>query len=157
MKHRWSILSNMVCNLILIGFILFLQLIHYPLLSKIGSHINKALFSEYFQHLSTQILVLFILPMLVELFSSIILFWKKPHPQSASLYKLSMICLAIIWGVLIVNQLLFQQILSQGYHVVAHNLLTISTWAATITWCIKGILSLIILTQSMRQLSPQKT
>ena len=151
MLRRWLLLSHMISNIYLLGIIWFIQCIHYPLLSGIGTIVEPAMFKEYTHYFTIQPLLIAGIPMLIDFISTIILFWRQPPPIQTSLYKLSGILLGIIWGLLIF-EFFVHQILSQGYHVTAYRFLQIANWAITILWSIKSILSIIFVKKLIHSL-----
>lgn len=131
---------NAAFTFILIGLIWTIQLVHYPLFAKVG----KEDFPLYHSAHSTQITILVLPLMLVELFSSIYIVSflqdSKYHAQCIGL-----ICLGIVWLSTFVLQVPLHKRLTAGFDLSLVRTLVKTNWVRTIAWTTKGFFFLLSL------------
>lgn len=134
------LLLHALSTIMMTGLIWFVQVVHYPLMSRVG----KDSFVQY-EDAHTRLTTLIVGPlMLVEMLSALYLLrlvdqlgWVPPI--------LGMVCLAVIWTSTAFVQVPCHRSLSQGYEPKAHRRLVRTNWIRTILWSVRSICALMML------------
>ena len=123
------------------GVIWFVQLVHYPLLGRIG----PAHFEQYHQAHTARTGWVVGPPMLIELTCSIGLAVSPPGDLGHLLPALGLVLLSLIWVTTALFSVRYHRRLSGGFTNSAHRLLVRTNWIRTILWSIRSILALYFL------------
>ena len=121
----------------LVGLIWFVQLVHYPLMAKVG----QAGFVEY-EKLHTKWTTLAVGPaMLAEaLLAGYLLFAGDELGYPVPLAWLGFVLVVLIWGSTAVVQVPCHRKLEQGFDPATHRRLVASNWLRTAAWSARGVM-----------------
>lgn len=132
-----TFLIHVMSTWFMIGVIWFVQIVHYPLFAKI----NQSDFIE-FEKLHMRLTTWVVLPaMLLELVTSILLFWLHPRGILMSQMVMGIVFVTIIWLSTFFVQVPCHEQLSKSFDDTIHQRLVQSNWLRTICWSLRGALS----------------
>lgn len=131
----WLIL-NLISTWFMIGLIWLIQIVHYPLFSRVGEH----QFIEYQQQHANRISPIVAIPMLIELTTAILLCIASPTPLRRPMMIACLILVIIIWLSTAILQIPAHSRLSRGFDNHAYSILVASNWIRTIAWTARGAL-----------------
>jgi hypothetical protein len=132
------VLVHLAATLILVGLIWTIQVVHYPLMSMVGSEA----FASYHSAHSTQITLLVGPLMVVELLTAIALVSSPPEGVKTWACWLGLALVALIWFSTALLQVPAHNQLSQGFQADVHRWLVSSNWIRTLAWTARGALLL---------------
>lgn len=136
------LLAHAAATWAMTGLIWFVQVVHYPLFSRV----DAAGFAAYEAvHASRTTLVVGPL-MVLELSTAIWLAMTTPPGLARSLAWTGLALVVVIWlstGLLQVPQ---HAVLARGFDPAAHALLVTTNWVRTIAWTLRGLVALWLLT-----------
>lgn len=118
------------------GLILFVQIVHYPLLKNVGE--DRFVTYESIHVRKTTLVVG--LPMLVELFTASAMCFVRPVEVSAAMAYLGAALLAIAWISSWTLQVPMHKKLCGGFREDAWRILVRSNWIRTIAWGCRSLL-----------------
>ncbi|MEZ4370030.1 MAG: hypothetical protein R3B07_04365 [Polyangiaceae bacterium] len=127
---------HVVSTCCLLGLIWFVQLVHYPLLGRVGS----PSFAEYEVEHVTRTGWIAAPLMLLELGSLLGLLWLRPPGVPATWLWLNLALLGIIWVSTFLVQVPCHNALTSGFDPVVHQRLVSSNWIRTVGWSVRGLL-----------------
>ena len=134
----WILLAHLASTLAMTGIIWFVQIVHYPLFSRVGVDA----FQRY-ELDNTRVTTYVVLPlMLVELGSAILLFWCPPSGASIVVLGVNALLVAAIWLVTFMVQVPQHARLSIAFDAVTHRRLVAGNWVRTVLWTARAILVL---------------
>ncbi len=136
MEQNFLLKIHFAATFYMIGIILIIQVIHYPLFAKVGLE-NFPLYHQ--EHIKGTSIIIAI-PMLVELISLVALLYLTSVYRSSPLFLASAILLIIIWGVTFFISVPQHNILSQGFDQKAWSTLVNTNWIRTVAWILRGII-----------------
>ncbi|MFN3386665.1 MAG: hypothetical protein ACK42Y_08790 [Candidatus Thermochlorobacter sp.] len=131
-----ALLLNFISTLFMTGVIWYVQIVHYPLFSRVSSDT----FREYERLHSNLTTAVVILPMLVELVTALYLCWQRPNEVSASEAVLGAALLGIIWFSTMFIQVPKHAQLSAGFDEKIHQALVATNWIRTLLWSARSVL-----------------
>ena len=124
-------------TLAMFGLIWFVQIVHYPLMAKVGDQG----FSAY-ELAHTKRTTLVVAPlMLAELASALWIVLKEPSWVSWS----GIACLALIWVSTFALQVPAHRVLERGFDHRAHRRLVLTNWIRTALWSVRAVLALMLI------------
>lgn len=126
----------------MVGVIWFVQLIHYPLMSRV----SKEAFPEFEKSLCFRTSFVVIPLMAVELLAALLLL--QIHSPD-DLYLVNFLLVAAIWLSTFFIQVPLHKKLLISFDAAAHSKLVTSNWIRTGLWTIRGVLALYLLLQSI--------
>jgi|YNPBryunderm2012_1023409.scaffolds.fasta_scaffold02980_10 hypothetical protein len=130
------LLLNFVATLFMTGVIWYVQIVHYPLFSRVG----LASFREY-EALHTNLTTAVVLvPMLVELITALYLCYERPSAVSALEAFVGAAMLGVIWLSTMFIQVPKHTLLSTGFDEKVHQALVTTNWIRTILWSLRSVL-----------------
>ena len=134
----WLLAIQLVTTLPLVGLIWTIQLVHYPLFSRIGD----SGFIEY-QHEHMRAIGPLVGPLMaVEALAAIALVFCLPtNPLAIS----GLALILVIWGSTAILQIPCHRRLCDGFDSTAHRRLVTSNWLRTIAWSGRGGLSVLMI------------
>jgi len=142
-----SFYINLASTLYMFGLVWFVQIVHYPLLEKVG----KEAFDKY-QHghqIRTSLVVT--IPMILELATSIHLYVFSTQSQMLTRLQeletpllIGMILTILIWASTLFFQMPMHKKLEGGFNEKAHLFLVRSNWIRTVCWSLRAAICLII-------------
>jgi uncharacterized membrane protein len=135
---KWSFLLHIAATLAMVGLIWFVQIVHYPLFSKVG----RDSFRRY--EMDHQRLVAWVVApaMLTELVTAIILLWSHPLGVGDISIWLGILLLATIWLITYGVQVPQHAALVLAYDADVQRRLVRGNWFRTAAWSARGVLVL---------------
>jgi hypothetical protein len=124
------LLLNVASTLFMTGLIWFVQVVHYPLFNSVGAE-RFAAYEARHSNLTTYVVIV---PMFIELITSIALLWQRPEFIATWQLWLGLLLVLVIWFSTAFLQVPQHNILSQGFNETAYNLLVSSNWLRTFAW-----------------------
>ena len=131
----WFLL-NLIVTWYMVGLIWLIQIVHYPLFANIPA----AAFPAYERQNIHRTAWVVIGPMLLELFSALLLWWSPPTGLSSTLLGTTLGLLMLIWVSTFWLQAPQHQRLSERYDSYAQQLLVQTNWIRTLAWTVRGFL-----------------
>ena len=119
----------------LVGLILTIQLVHYPLFSRVGTG-----YATYQQEHVRRITWLVAPLMLAELATGAALAFHPPPFMSAASARLGLALIALIWLSTALIQSPTHRRLAVGFDPAWHSWLVTTNWARTLLWMLRGML-----------------
>jgi hypothetical protein len=133
MKLLW--LLHLASTLFMTGVIWFVQVVHYPLFSRVGSDMFPMYES---QHATLTTLVVFP-AMMIELLSAGLLLLNEKEDWRLWLGTL---LLGMIWISTMFIQVPKHNELSAGFNAAVHTALVATNWIRTVAWSLRSVLVL---------------
>ena len=130
------LLLNAAATLFMTGIIWFVQVVHYPLFDAVG----REIFANYEVRHSNLTTLVVIIPMFVELITSLALLWQRPEGIAFWQLWLGLGLVGVIWGSTALLQVPQHSILSQGFNERAYEVLVQSNWLRTFAWSVRSAL-----------------
>lgn len=112
------------------GLIWFVQVVHYPLFNSVGVD-RFAAYEARHSNLTTYVVIV---PMFIELITSIALLWQRPEFIAVWQLWLGLLLVVVIWFSTAFLQVPQHNILGQGFNETAYSLLVSSNWLRTLAW-----------------------
>lgn len=116
------------------GLIWFVQIVHYPLLARVG----KLEFATYEQQNTRRTTWVVGAPMLLETGLAGLIAWAV----GGMLAWCGLALLGVIWLSTAFGQVPMHRILQNGFDSTAHGKLLRGNWVRTVSWSLRGLLSL---------------
>lgn len=138
------LLIHAAATLYMTGLIWFVQVVHYPLMAKVG----RSAFAGYEQLHSKYTTLVVGPPMLIEMATALVLAISPPPRVFAGAAWLGLILLALIWASTWLLQVPQHTILALGFDAEAHQRLVTTNWIRTALWTVRAILVLWMLKSS---------
>lgn len=131
---KYILLAHLAATLFMVGVIWFVQVVHYPLFSRIGSE-KFSLYSEAHSRLTTYVVGP---PMLVEASTALLLVFQRPEgvPLAAALIGLALV--VAVWLSTALLQVPRHTTLGSGFDRGAWSGLVLSNWVRTVAWSARG-------------------
>jgi hypothetical protein len=135
---KYVLLANLGATLFMVGVIWFVQVVHYPLFSRVGGE-GFALYSEVHSRLTIYVVGP---PMLVEAATALFLIFHRPAeiPLWAALVGLALV--GLIWASTALLQVPRHTALGSGFDRAALSGLVLTNWVRTTAWSVRGALVL---------------
>ena len=134
MEQNFILKIHFAATFYMLGIILIIQMIHYPLFAQVGRDNFPFYHSEHIR--LTSIVIAF--PMLVELFSLVALYYLVPVYRTSTLFNVSAFLLLVIWLVTFFISVPQHNILSKGFNQEAWSVLVNTNWIRTIAWFLRA-------------------
>ena len=131
---KYILLAHLAATLFMVGVVWFVQVVHYPLFSRIGSE-KFSLYSEAHSRLTTYVVGP---PMLVEAATALLLAFRRPEgvPLAAALIGLALV--VAVWLSTALLQVPRHTTLGSGFDRRAWSGLVLSNWVRTVAWSARG-------------------
>ena len=131
---KYILLAHLAATLFMVGVIWFVQVVHYPLFSRIGPE-KFSLYSEAHSRLTTYVVGP---PMLVEALTALLLVFQRPEgvPLAAALIGLALV--VAVWLSTALLQVPRHTTLGSGFDRRAWSGLVLSNWVRTVAWSARG-------------------
>lgn len=133
-------------TLFMTGLIWFVQVVHYPLFARV----ETAAFGRYHADHCRLTGYVVIVPMTVELLSSILLVAYRPRDLPASLVWAGLAAAALTWLSTALVQVPLHGRLSGGFDPLAHRRLVLSNAVRTLVWSLHAVLVLVMAWRAIR-------
>lgn len=132
--------AQLAATLYLAGLIWCIQVVHYPLMDRVGvEH-----FAGFHRRHSTRISLIVVPPMLVELATALLLVVSVPAGVPRLLPALGLALLGLVWVSTFAIQVPLHTRLARGFDAAAHRRLVRSNWLRTVAWSLRAAVALAI-------------
>jgi hypothetical protein len=131
-------LINLGATLAMFGVILVIQIVHYPLFSRVGAESFRA-----YEAAHTELITLVVLPLMTaELITAFLLALQPPRgvPPLAAWIGLALV--GVTWLSTAFIQVPLHGRLSAGFDADAHQALVMTNWLRTVAWSLRALLVL---------------
>lgn len=133
---KYIFLAHITATLVMVGVIWFVQIVHYPLFSRVGAG-SFSLYSEAHSRLTTYVVGP---PMLVEAATALLLVFRRPEGISLSAAIIGFALVATIWISTALLQVPRHTALGSGFDHAAWSALVLSNWVRAVAWSVRGAL-----------------
>ncbi len=134
---------NLASTFYLLGLIWCIQIVHYPLMSHVGSDRFRAFHRQH----GLRITFVVVVPMLVELVSAAALAAWVQNGIEPELPVIGLVLVAVIWLSTFAVQVPLHRRLALGFDCKAHRRLVASNWLRTAAWSLRAVVALAIAIQ----------
>lgn len=131
-------LGHLAVTLLMVGLIWFVQVVHYPLFSSVGSADFPA-YERRHQTLTTYVVVP---PMILEVATGLLLFWIRPASVPFWPIGIGFLLLIAIWMSTFLLQVPCHNLLSRAFDAKIQKRLMATNWIRTTAWSFRGLLIL---------------
>ncbi len=131
-------LLHLAAPLFMAGVVWFVQVVHYPLLARIGTADAPAYERAHTRRTAWVVGP----PMLVELVSGVLLLWVRPAGVSLSQAVAGVALLAVVCLSTQFVQVPCHERLSRAFDPAVHHRLVSTNWVRTVGWTARGLLVL---------------
>jgi hypothetical protein len=138
---KFIFLAHLFSTLFMTGVIWFAQIVHYPLLGRVG----KDAFVEYERENTWRTGWVVIPVMAVELITAFLLLWRQPEGFLAHYAWLNAGVLGVIWVSTFTLQGPHHNLLVKEFNPALWRSLLRTNWIRTIAWTARGIMLLFAL------------
>ncbi len=128
------LLVNAAATWLMLGVILVVQVVHYPLFARVG----RDGFAAYEQAHGRRITWVVLPPMAVELVTAVALVWRPVAELSAAQAWAGLGLVGVIWASTAFLQVPAHSRLSQGFSEAAYRRLVRSNWIRTVAWALRA-------------------
>lgn len=128
------LLIHTATTLILAGLIWTIQIVHYPLFSKVGTQA----FVAYEMAHTTRILLLVLPLMFIELMTAFALAFYRIDGIPSLLLWIGLVAVLLIWVLTGLVNGPQHTVLSRGYDANTHQALVFTNWLRTALWTLRG-------------------
>ena len=133
---RIVFLTHLFSTLFMVGVIWFAQVVHYPLLARVG----EEAFAGY-ERENTRLTGWVVIPaMAVELITAVLLLWRQPDGLLPFCAWLNAVLLAVIWVSTFTLQGPCHHLLVKKFDPALWRSLVRTNWIRTAAWTARGIL-----------------
>jgi hypothetical protein len=131
---NYFLLAHLAATLYMVGVVWFVQVVHYPLFSRVGPE-KFSLYSEAHSRLTTYVVGP---PMLAEAATALLLVFRRPEgvPLAAALTGLALV--VVVWLSTALLQVPRHTTLGSGFDRRAWSGLVLSNWVRTVAWSARG-------------------
>jgi hypothetical protein len=141
-----AFLLHLAATLFMVGVIWFVQVVHYPLLARVGSAEAVA-----YEQAHTRRTGRVVGPaMLLEAASAALLLWVRPAGVSDLQAGVGAALLAVAWASTWLVQVPCHDRLCREFDRVVHRRLVRSNWVRTAAWSLRGLVALWMVHGAMR-------
>lgn len=131
-------LINLGATLAMVGAILIVQIVHYPLFSRVGAEYFRA-----YEAAHTNAITLVVMPlMLAELGTAFLLALQPPRGVPSLAVWIGLVLVGVTWLSTAFIQVPLHGRLSAGFDLSAHQALVTTNWIRTVAWSLRGVLVL---------------
>jgi hypothetical protein len=139
------LLSNVAATFVMLGIIWFVQVVHYPLYTRI----NPDAFPNY-EVAHVNLITLVVGPMMfIEAITALLLLLSPPGNTPFWLLAVGLGLVAIIWAVTVFVNIPQHNALSNTFDADVHRMLVLTNWIRTGAWTARGLLMLWVLSQAL--------
>ena len=135
---EYLLLTHLAATLFMVGLIWFVQIVHYPLFSRVGEE-KFSLYSEAHSRLTGYVVGP---PMLLEAGTALLLAFRRPEGVPLYLVLAGLALVAAIWLSTALLQVPRHTTLGSGFDGSAWNGLVRTNWLRTLAWSARGIVVL---------------
>ena len=131
---------HLVSTVFMAGLIAFVQIVHYPLMARVG----RASFQAYEEGHTRRTGWVVVPPMVVELASATWIFFQAVEPADRSLAVTGLVLLGVVWLSTALLQAPAHARLMQGFDPVVHHRLVATNWIRTAAWLARVPVALLL-------------
>ena len=135
---KYVLLAHLAATLFMVGVVWFVQVVHYPLFSRVGPE-KFSLYSEAHTRMTTYVVGP---PMLVEAATALLLVFRRPEGVSLATTMIGLALVVVVWLSTAVLQVPRHTALGSGFDRRAWSGLVLSNWVRTVAWSARGVLVL---------------
>lgn len=135
---EYLLLAHLAATLFMVGLIWFVQIVHYPLFSRVGQK-EFSLYSEAHSRLTSYVVGP---PMLLEAGTALLLVFVRPEGVPLLLALAGLALVAAIWLSTALLQVPRHKALGSGFDEPAWKGLVGTNWIRTVAWSARGIVVL---------------
>ncbi len=128
-------LAHVCANWFLVGLIWFVQVVHYPLMRDVGLET----YCEYANRHTRQTTWVVAVPMLLEVFSLLVLLYHPPQHVPLTTLLIAVLMLAGIWIATALFSVPCHNKLCKGFDEKVHKKLVQTNWIRTVLWTMKAL------------------
>jgi len=132
-------------TLFMTGVIWFVQVVHYPLMDRVGPESFEKYHAGHTNLTDRVVLV----PMVVELLSSVWLIWDRPRGFRVNLASLGLILAVLTWGITFFLSIPAHNRLSLGFNAATHRSLVTTNWFRLVAWTAHSVVLLVAISRSI--------
>lgn len=132
------LLAHAAATLFMVGLIWFVQVVHYPLLARVG----PAEAVGYEQAHTRRTAWVVGPPMLVEAGTGVLLVWVRPTGVTDLQIGIGLALLTVVWASTQFVQVPCHDRLSRAFEAATHCRLVATNWVRTAAWTVRGLLIL---------------
>lgn len=132
------VLLHLAATLFMVGVIWFVQVVHYPLLARVGT----SGFALYEQDHTRRTGWVVAPPMLAELVTAVLLLWVRPADVPLWTAGAGLALVVVIWGSTWAVQIPCHDRLTRGFDPAVHRRLVATNRFRTAVWSLRGLLVL---------------
>ena len=133
-----ALLLNVAATGMMIGVIWFVQVVHYPLLARVG----RPGYAAYAAAHASRTTLVVAPPMLVEAATGAWLALHPPAGAPAWVFRAGLALIAVVWLSTFLLQVPRHRVLDRGFDEAAHRALVAGNWIRTVAWTARGLLLL---------------
>jgi len=146
MPTKLTLTACLASTLFMTGVIVFVQVVHYPLFGLVEPRAFARYHEGHVRRTTTVVLV----PMVVELATSLLLVLRRPEGTPAWLAWVGLGAAAVAWGVTGMLSVPLHDRLAQGFDPQAHMALVRSNGVRTAAWLVHSLVVLAMTVRCMR-------
>ena len=135
---KYVLLTNLTATLFMVGVIWFVQVVHYPLFSRVGAE-GFAPYSEVHSRLTAYVVGP---PMLLEAATALVFVFRRPEGISLWAALVGLELVAVIRASTALLQVPRHTTLGSGFDREAWRGLVLTNWVRTAAWSARGALVL---------------
>ncbi|MFB6247584.1 MAG: hypothetical protein ABEL97_03355 [Salinibacter sp.] len=139
------LLIHAAATLTMLGVILVVQWVHYPLFRHVGAAGYATYQAEHMRRITGVVAPL----MGVELVTAILLAWTPPATVPAGLAWAGLALVGLIWGTTGLVQVPLHAALTDGFDRATHRRLVRTNWIRTVLWAARSGLVLWMLSRAL--------
>jgi hypothetical protein len=136
--ENWLLTIQAGATLYMTGLILFVQLVHYPLMERVGVQAFASYEQEHTRRISWAVGP----PMLIEAVAALLTTFRLPQGVAAWQAWLGFALVAAIWISTATLQVPQHRRLAIGFDALAHRRLVLSNWLRVVGWSSRALLVL---------------
>ena len=130
----WLLTAHMASTFIMLGVILIVQVVHYPLFAKVGEATYVAYQADHMR-----LITYIVFPaMLVELVTALALVYAPPIGVPVWLCWVGLALVGVIWASTVLLQVPIHSTLTAGFDTTVHQRLVATNWVRTVAWLMRG-------------------
>ena len=132
--RTWVVISHAAATLYMTGVIWFVQIVHYPLFSRVGQPGSSEYAREHVRRTGRVVAG----PMLAELACAVAVAWVVGGP----LAWIGLALVGVIWMSTWIWQVPAHRRLEAGFDAAAHARLTRTNWVRVVAWTARSVIAL---------------
>ncbi len=143
---KWTLLACLASSLFMTGLIWFVDRVHYPLFGRVGEAEFRAYHAEHSRRTTAVVLV----PMVVELLTSVALVVRRPIGTGPILAGAGLAMALVTWAATAFLAVPMHDILARGFDPSAHRRLVATDAVRLVAWTVHSALLLAMTARALR-------